>query len=79
MSWLDDKLIEDWRFKITRLWSMRLALFWAAISAIAVCIPGSAASSRRPRAMLMFALVNIVLCMVLVVARMTKQPGVDVE
>ncbi len=78
MSWLDDKLIEDWRFKITRLWSMRLALFWATISAIAGVYPWlGGLLPGTTKAMVLFAIGNIVLCSVLVIARMTKQPGVD--
>ena len=79
-SFLDRNLINDWRFKLTRLWTMRLALFWAAFAGFVGVYPwlGGIVPST-PVALALFAGGNIVLCMVLVAARMLKQPGVDVE
>jgi hypothetical protein len=77
---LDRHLIEDWRFKLTRLWTMRVALFWAAFSALVGVYPWlGGIVPQTPWALLIFALINIILCVILVVARMTRQPGVDVE
>jgi hypothetical protein len=80
MSWFDRHLINDWRWKITRLWTMKLALFWAAFAGLVGVYPwfGGLVPST-PVAISLFAGSDIILCMVLVVARMTRQPGVDVE
>ena len=59
---------------------MRHALFWAAFAGLVGIYPwlGGLVPST-PVALSLFAVGNIILCMVLVVARMTRQPGVDVE
>jgi hypothetical protein len=79
-AFLDRNLIDDWRWKITRLWTMKLALFWAAFAGLVGIYPwfGGIVPST-PVALTCYACGNIILCMVLVVARMTRQPGVDVE
>ena len=75
---LDQHLIEDWRFKLTRLWTLRVALFWAALSAFAAVYPffgGLVPQAFWP--MFLFALSNVFLCVVIMIARMAKQKGVD--
>jgi len=79
-SFLDRNLINDWRFKLTRLWTMRLALFWAAFSGFVGVFPWlGGIFPQTPWWLIAYAGANMLLCAVLVVARMTRQPGVDVE
>lgn len=70
---VDNKLIDDWRRLALRFWSVRTALFWGAFSGLTYAWPAFAEMVSPS----LFALLSIVMCAVLAVARLTKQPGVE--
>lgn len=72
-SWCDQHFIEDWKFKIRRLWTIRIALFWGAVAGAYSAWPAFQSLLPAPA----FAGVSIVMSMAIVGARVTKQPGVD--
>jgi len=66
-------LIVDAKRKWHRLWSVRLALFWAAVSGLAAAWP--AASDHVPFPV--FAGGMVLAFVAVAFARVTKQPGVE--
>lgn len=66
-------VIDNWRDILARAWSIRLAVFWAAIAGLAAAWPAFM-DTVPPR---LFAVVSVIFSVALVVARLTKQPGVD--
>lgn len=66
-------LIDDWRARIFRLWSVRVALFWGGVSGLFVAWPSLAGAVPLP----LFATGSVVLSVALVAARVLKQPGVS--
>jgi hypothetical protein len=78
MSWLDDKLIDDWRTEWRRLWSVRVAIFWGAFSGLVSILPVfGVLVPNRWQALAFFAVFNSLMCVVLVLARLAKQPGTE--
>lgn len=67
------RLIDDWRALFLQLWSIRLALLLAALSGLYAAWP--AFQDVLPP--IPFAIVSMVLSMVIVGARITKQKGLD--
>jgi hypothetical protein len=67
------RLIDDWQREIRRLWSFRLAIFFAALNGASAVI--IAFVDVIPPVPLL--LINMTLNMVLAVARITKQPGAE--
>jgi hypothetical protein len=65
-------LINDAKRKWHRLWSVRLSLFWAAVSGLAAAWP--AAADKVPLSV--YAGGMMVAFVVIAFARVTKQPGV---
>lgn len=70
----NEKLIDDWRTRALKLWTVRIALFWGALSGLLVAWP--AFSGVVP--LWAFAGASIILSAAVAVARLTKQPGADV-
>jgi hypothetical protein len=70
---LDKHLIDDWRTDALRFWSVRLALFWGALSGLFLVWPAFA----NVIPLWAFAGLSIVMSAALAVARLTKQPGMD--
>lgn len=68
---LDDRLIDDWRHLALRFWSVRLAVLWGSVSGVAAVWP--AFLGIIPLAP--FAILSVLMCVALSVARLTKQPG----
>jgi hypothetical protein len=66
-------LIEDWRRVALRLWSIRLALLWAAVAGLYAALP--AFMDVLPPGV--FAVLSVLASMLIVGARLTKQPGLD--
>ena len=80
MGWLDEKFIDDWQARWHRLWSVRVAICWAAFSGFVVVLPWFA--NVLPStwwALIAFAVFNSLMCVVLVLARLAKQPGSDIN
>jgi len=73
LGWCDKHFIEDWRFKIKKLWTIRMALFWGAICGLYAAWPAFQDWIAAPY----FAAASVVMSMAIVGARVTKQPGVD--
>ena len=65
--WLIEK---SWR-DISRLWSIRIAVFWGAVSGLFVVWPAFQDALPRPY----FAVLSILMSVALVIARITKQTG----
>ena len=72
-EWLDNHMIADWRFKVRHLLTIRVALFWIVVSALAGV--WSALDGAIPT--WLYVTGGILMNVSLGVARMTKQPGVD--
>lgn len=72
-EFLDKRLIADWRFKVRHLWTIRVALFWIVVSAIAGV--WSALDGAIPT--WLYVSGGILMNVSLGVARLAKQPGVD--
>ena len=70
---LDKRFIDDWRHQAPRLWSIRIALFWGAISGLLAAWPAFASAVPLP----VYAGLSIILSAAVAVARLTKQPGAD--
>lgn len=72
-TYLDKHLITAWDYKLKHLWSIRVALFWIVVSAVAGI--WSALVDTIPT----WAYVSggILMNLSLGLARLTKQPGVD--
>jgi uncharacterized membrane protein YhhN len=73
-EWIKQHLIRDWRFA-TRLWSMRLALFWAGVSGLFAVWPELGGAVPAP----IFACCSVVMSIALMAARLTKQKGLGDE
>lgn len=69
---LDPHLVYDWRTKLFSLWTIRIAVFWGAVSGLAAAWPAFAGTMP----LWAFASASVVMCVALVVARLRKQPGV---
>jgi hypothetical protein len=70
---LDARLINDWRSLWHKFWTIRIALFWGAVSGLLVVWPSFAGAVPLP----VYAAGSVVMTALLAVARLTKQPGVD--
>ncbi len=70
--WLDDHLDPDWRVA-DKLWSMRIAFLWAAVSGLYVALPAfqNYVDAR------VFAVICIGFSVAIMLGRMYKQPGLD--
>lgn len=66
-------VIDNWRDILRRAWSIRLAVFWGAVSGVAAAWP--ALDEVVPTRL--FVAGSVVFSVALVVARLTKQPGMD--
>jgi hypothetical protein len=64
-------LIDDWWRLVLRLWSIRLAIFWGAVCGLYVALPAFA--DMIPP--IWFALACVGMSVAIVIARITKQPG----
>lgn len=69
------KLIDDWKRTAHRLWSVRLALLSAALSAAEFAIPYIAPDIRSGR----FAVLAFAVSIAAAVARIVAQPGLRDE
>lgn len=67
------KMIDNWRAEIRRLWSIRLAIFWGALSGL-YSAWGAFQEVLPPY---LFAGVSMIMCAAIMGARLTKQPGAD--
>lgn len=70
MRW---RLIDDWRRELLRLWSIRVAVFWGAVSGLFVVWPELGSVIPLP----WFAALSVVMSTALTIARLTKQPGAE--
>jgi hypothetical protein len=70
---LNDRLIDDWRSQILKFWTVRLALFWGALSGLVAVWPAFAGAIP----LWAYALAGMALSAAVTVARVTKQPGVE--
>jgi hypothetical protein len=68
---LDKWLIDGWRSQAPRLWSIRIALFWGALSGLYCAWPAFAEALPLP----VFAGLSVAMSAAIAVARLTKQPG----
>lgn len=74
---LDRNLIYNWRENFLKLWTIRIALFWAGFAGLVGVYPYfGGIVPNTPLAIALFAASNVIMCMVLVVGRMVDQPGV---
>jgi hypothetical protein len=67
------RMIDDWRSALKRLWSIRVALFWGAVSGLYAAWPSFQDVIPAP----VFAAVSAIMSAAIVGARLTKQPGTD--
>lgn len=67
------KLIDNWRRELRRLWSIRVAAFWGAVSGLLLIWPALADSIP----IWAYAVGGITVSMSFAVARFLKQPGAD--
>lgn len=67
------ELLADWRFKLLHLWTIRVALFWIIVSAVAGI--WSALVGVVPT--WIYVTGGIAMNVSLGIARLLKQPGVD--
>lgn len=72
-GYLDAHLIEDWRFKIKKLWTVRLTALFGLAYALASIWSGLSGSIPT----WLFIVGGILSNGLVFVARVTKQPGVD--
>lgn len=70
----DKWLVWNWRFA-ARMWSLRLALFWAGVSGLFAIWPELGGMVPAP----IFACCSVVMSIALAAARLTKQPGLGDE
>lgn len=70
---LNANLIEDWHRKFSRLWSIRIAIFWGGVSGLFVVWPELGNLVPLP----WFAALSVIMSAALTVARITKQPGAN--
>lgn len=68
---IESALIDNWKDEIKRLWTVRVALFWGAVSGLFAV--WSSFSSVIP--LWLFASLSVVMSAAIAVARMLKQPG----
>ncbi len=73
IEWLDRHAAPEWR-GAHKLWEVRIAVFWAAVSGLYAAWPAFAGFLPPFE----FALVSIGLAVALVVARLAHQPGADI-
>lgn len=66
-------MIQDWKRKFMRLWSIRIALLWGAVCGLYAAWPAFMEIIPAP----LFAAISVLMSMAIVGARLTKQPGVD--
>ena len=64
------QLIEDWKKKVTKLWSIRLGLLAAFLSGLEVIIPLFADAFQRGT----FAIMSFVATVAAMIARLVSQP-----
>lgn len=64
------QLIEDWKKKVTKLWSIRLGLLAAFLSGLEVILPMFADSLQRGT----FAILSFVATVAAMIARLVSQP-----
>lgn len=67
------RLIDNWRAILARAWSIRIAIFWGIVSGLAAAWP--ALDEVVP--IRLFVAGSVLISVALVVARVTKQPGVE--
>lgn len=65
------RLIPDWHKELTRLWSMRVAMFWLAVAGLIMVWPGLAGT--MPAAA--YAGIGVLMVVSFGTARLLKQPG----
>lgn len=73
MSRFIPALIEDWHKLLFRSWTNRIALFWGGVCGLYAAWPALQYSVPP----ILFALASVLMCMGIVYARVTKQPGVS--
>jgi hypothetical protein len=66
-------LIDDWRRLAPRLWTVQIAAFWGGVCGLAAVWPAFQAVVP----LWAFALVGIGVAILIAIARVTKQPGLD--
>jgi len=69
----NDRLIDDWRSQILGFWSVRIALFWGAVSGLVLVWPAFAGVIP----LWTYAVAGMAMSAAVAVARVTKQPGAD--
>lgn len=69
----ESRLVDDWRGEAKRLWSIRVALFWGAVSGLYGAWDAFQSVLPAP----LFAAASVVMSVSLVGARLTKQTGGD--
>ena len=74
LGWIKTLLIDDWR-AATRLWSIRVALFWGGVSGLLAAWPELGQVVPMP----LYAGGSVILSAALVAARLLKQPGLGNE
>ena len=70
---INARLLDDWKTVVVKAWSVRLALFWGALSGLYLAWP--ALSSFMP--MQAYVAGSMVIAAAIGVARLTKQAGVS--
>ena len=73
IEFLDKRFVAGWRFKLRRLWTIRIALFWTALSAVA----GVWGALVYELPTWLYMLLGVTMNVSLGIARLMKQPGVD--
>lgn len=71
---LNKILVDGWQ-RAHKLWSVRLAIFWGAVNGLYIALPGFIGTVKATH----FAAVSIAFSIMMVIARLTKQPGLDDE
>ena len=72
MVWLVNHLDPDWKVA-HKLWSIRVALFWAVVSGLYVALP----AFQDWVSPVKFAVICVGFSLAICVARLTNQPGLD--
>lgn len=70
---LDRRLIDDWHREAPRLWSVRIAAFWGALSGLAAVWP----AFQGVLPLLPYTLLAMLIFAAIAVAKLTKQPGAE--
>jgi len=71
------RLVDDWRWVIARAWSMRVAVFWAAVGAFILVAPLLSDELKALLGVWQFGGGLFLAATSYAIARLLKQPGTD--